>query len=219
MPKTKTKKPSQEKRLKKLEKKVNSAETKCLMKEFNELTVETILTTPGLPVINLITQGLAGDQISGSQYALTGIAYNFLIHNQTAVDCTFRFCIIRIENTAQLSTTGESLFLQPNGNGLNFTGASATQRFYLPVNHRKYDVIFQDRIKMGKSNSSSTSQYDNNQMIKGYKKYNSKKETINVSGSPDTKYQFIAWCVDNNFDGNLPTLELTGVTKFYFQDL
>lgn len=210
---------SNSKRIQRLESKVNSAETKIKMTEFNEDTIETLLTSNGIPVINDMTQGDVGNTVDGSQYSLTGISYNFLVHNQTAVDCTFRFCIIRIENTAALSTTGESLFLQPNGNGLNFNSASATQRFYLPINHRKYDIIFQDRVKIGKSNSSSTSQYDNNQLINGYKKYKNKKESLNSSGNPDTKYQFLAWTIDNNFDNNLPQIELTGTTKFYFQDL
>lgn len=205
-------------RVKKLERHANATETKRHTTEFNEVSVPQTLQTTTIPVINDMTVGDTAANIDGAQYALTGIAYRFLVHNQTSVDLIYRMAIVRVKVGSALSTTGESLFLQGSGNGLDFDSASAAQRYILPLNRRKYDVIFERMLKVGKTNSTYTNQVNNNFIIKGYKRFANKKETMNSSGNPDTKYQLVAWVVDANLDGNLCSIEQTGQTVFYFKD-
>lgn len=206
------------KRLKNCESNIRAEETKRYVTEYSEEGVQTILTTGTTQVINDMVRGDLARNLDGSQYSLTGIGYRFLVHNQGAVDCIYRMCLVRIDTGSALTTTGESLFMQSNGDGLNFSSATESQKYYLPLNRRKYDVIFERSFKVGKSNATYTSQYNNNFIIKGYRRFKNKKETLNSNGVPDTKYQLLMWAIDANLDGNIVTLEQSGQTVFYYKD-
>lgn len=212
-----TSKKSLANRVKALESNVNSQETKRHVTVYNEASVPNTTALTIFNTINSMTTGDGADNVDGRQYALTGIAYKFLVHNQTAVDQLFRMCIIRTGNQT-ITSAGESLFLGAQSNGLNFSSATETQKYYLPLNRRKYDVIFEDTFVLGKSNAGSTQQYFNNKICNGYKRFKNKKESMNASGSPDTRYYFLAWNVDANMDANSCELELSGQTTVYFHD-
>ena len=210
-------------RVKKLESSVRSEETKKHLTPYGEvsITANTSTSTGGsIPLLNLINNmelGVDGNDVSGTSYALTGIAQKWFVHNQTAVDSLFRIAIVRSKDVIT-SATGEDLFLGFTGVGQDFVESSESQKYYLPLNNRKYDIIMDDTIKIGKSNSSSTSQYDNNQFIKGYKRFSNRKEFMNATTDPDTKYYLMAWCIDANLDHNASILELSGTTTFYYKD-
>lgn len=206
------------KRVRMLESSVKAEETKKHNTAYGEATVSA---NPGGPlqlnnVINDLVKSTSANGIDGTEYALTGIAQKWFIHNQTAVDLIYRTCIIRSKEA--ISGAGDQLFLSLNGEGLNYQSASEAQKIYLTLNHKKYDIIFEDMIKVGKSNASATSQYDNNQFIKGYKRFNNKKESINIDGDPNDRYYLIAWVVDANLDDNACDIELSGMTTFYYKD-
>ena len=206
------------KRVKMLESSMKAEETK---KHFTAYGEQSVPATPGanvpfINVINDLVQATDADGVDGVKYALTGIAQKWFIHNQTAVDLLFRTCVIRSKST--IGGSGEDLFLSLQGEGLNFSSASESQKIYLNINHQKYDVIFEDMIKVGKSNASGTSQYDNNQFIRGYKRFKNKVETIDGDGLPNTRYYLLAWVVDANLDNNACSVELSGMTTFYYKD-
>lgn len=143
----------------------------------------------------------------------------FLLHNTTSNPCVVRCAIIRLKSGQTISSIGESLLTGSAQLGLDFSSASEYQRYYLPINTKRYDVIMQRTIKLGAKNSTYTEQFTCNKLIKGYKRFNNRKEfTNNSSGSMDTNYYFVSWLVDSAMDTNTITVELTGETCFYYKD-
>lgn len=208
-----------EKRVKKLEGSVRAEETKRKFTQFNEVAITNSATLPVWTQINNLSQGDAANNIEGVSYALTGISMKFLLHNTTSNPCVVRCAIIRLKSGQTISSIGESLLTGSAQLGLDFSSASEYQRYYLPINTKRYDVIMQRTIKLGAKNSTYTEQFTCNKLIKGYKRFNNRKEfTNNSSGSMDTNYYFVSWLVDSAMDTNTITVELTGETCFYFKD-
>uniref|UniRef100_UPI00404AEC7E hypothetical protein n=2 Tax=Pseudomonadati TaxID=3379134 RepID=UPI00404AEC7E len=103
--------------------------------------------------------------------------------------------------------------------GLDFSSSSEYQRFYLPFNTKRYDVILNRRIKVGGNNQTYTENFDANKIIKGYKSFKNRKEYVNTSsGQMDTNYFLVAFLVPTNMDGTSMTVEMTGETCVYYKD-
>lgn len=206
-------------RLRNVESNIRAEETKKYYAQQNETQlVAQSPTLTMLNVINGINQGDSAYNLDGISYSLRGIAMKFLVHNTTGVTAIARIAIIRCKSGQTLSTQGEDLLTGSAQNGLDFSSATEYQRYYCPLNRKKYDVIMERTFKIGAKNSVGTSNYDCNQLIRGYKRYKNRKEYMNSNGDPDTKYYILGWCVDTNMDNSAITLEVTGETTFYYKD-
>jgi len=208
-----------DKRVKKLESNVKAEETKKLyLSQQETLLISTSPTLTLLNVINSLNQGDNASTIDGISYSLRGIAMKFLVHNTSANPAIVRLAVIRASSGFTMSTAGESLLTGAQQNGLDFSSASEYQRYYCPINRKKYDVVMERTFKIGAKNSTYTSNMDCNKLVRGYKKYQNKKEFLNSQGNPDTKYYIVGWCVDTNMDFNTINVEVTGETCFYYKD-
>lgn len=208
-----------DKRVKSIESNVRAQETKKHYHQLNEKVLTNSLTLQQFDQINTINQGDGANSVDGNSYALTGIAGKFLIHNTSNKAVLFRVAVIRIKSGGTMTAGGESLFTGSAGLGLDFSSASETQKYYLPFNTKKYDIIFSKDFKVGGKNSGSTDDFRSNQILKFYKEYKNRKEHINTSsGSMDTSYRLIMFPVDVGMDGNTLNVEVTGQTTFYFKD-
>ena len=171
-----------------------------------------------LNVINGMGQGNSANTLDGLSYNLRGIAMKFLVHNTSGVTAIVRLAIIRAKSGQTISTIGEELLTGSAQVGLDYSSATEYQRYYCPINTKKYDVIMQRTFKIGAKNTVGTSNYDCNKLIKGYKPFKNKKEYLNASGDPDTNYYIVGWCIDTNMDNSAITLEVTGETTVYYKD-
>jgi|UniRef100_UPI0040472A70 hypothetical protein len=209
-----------DKRVKALEIDKSKEETKKRYTQFNEVIVNNSSAT--LPVwtpINQISQGDSANTVDGISYTLTGIAMKFLLHNNTGTAGIVRLAIIRLKSGQTMTSIGENLFTGSNSLGLDFNSATEQQRYYLPINTKRYDVIMQRTIKIGALNSTYTDNFDANKLVKGYKSYKGRKEFTNTSsGGMDTNYYLVGWSVDTALDTNSFNVELTGETTVYFKD-
>lgn len=210
---------SLEGRVRQLESNVRAEETKKHYQPQNEtqLVAQSGSLTM-LNVINSLPQGDNASSIDGISYSLRGIAMKFLVHNTSGVTAIVRLAVIRAKSGQTISTAGEDLLTGAQQNGLDYGSATEYQRYYCPINTKKYDVIMQRTFKLGAKNTVGTSNYDCNKLIRGYKRFNNRKEFINSSGDPDTKYYVVGWCVDTNMDNSAITIEVTGETIFYYKD-
>lgn len=207
------------KRLKTVESNVRAEETKKFYLPQNE--TQLISTSSSLTMLNVINPMIQGDlasNIDGISYSLRGIAFRFLVHNTSSTAAIVRVAVIRAKSGFSMSTTGESLLLGTAQNGLDYSSASEYQRYYSPINTKKYDVIMQRTFKLGAKNSTYTSNMDCNKIIRGYKAFKNRKEFVNSSGNPDTPYYIVGWCIDTNMDFTPITVEVTGETTFYYKD-
>lgn len=207
------------KRLKNVESNVRAEETKKFYLPQNETQ---LLSTSGpltmLNVINPMIQGDLASNIDGVSYSLRGIAMRFLVHNTTGTAAIVRIAVVRAKSGFNMTTQGESLLLGTAQNGLDYAGANEYQRYYCPINTKKYDVIMQRTFKLGAKNSTYTSNIDSNKIIRGYKSFKNRKEFVNAAGNPDTPYYIVGWCVDTNMDFTPISIEVTGETTFYYKD-
>lgn len=208
-----------DKRLKNVESNIKAEETKRFYLNQNETQlVSTSIPLTMLNVINPITYGDGSNRLDGVSYSLRGIAMKFLVHNTSAVTAIVRIAIIRLKSGQTMTTDGEDLLTGTARQGLDYFNASEYQRYYCPINRKRYDVVMERTFKLGAKNSVGTSNYDCNKLIRGYKSFKNKKEYINASGDPDTKYYILGWCIDSNMDFTPLTIEVTGETIFYYKD-
>ena len=208
-----------EKRVKQVESNVRAQETKKHYHQLNEKVLTNNVTLQQFDQINTINQGDAANSVDGNSYALTGIGGKFLIHNTTNRPVLMRVAVVRLKSGQTMTQGGESLFTGSAGLGLDFSSASENQKYYLPFNTKKYDIVYAKDVKVGGKNSGSTNDFTSNQIIKFYKSYKNKKEFINTSsGGMDTSYRLIMFPVDVGMDGNTLNIEVTGQTTFYFKD-
>ncbi len=208
-----------DKRVKSIESNVRGQETKKHYHQLNEKTLTNNVTLQQFDQINSINQGDSSAKCDGVSYALTGIAGKFLIHNTTNRASLVRLAVIRLKSGQAMTDIGQSLFTGASSLGLDFSSASEQQRYYLPFNSHRYDIIFSKDVKVGAKNTGSTDDFRSNQIVKFYKSYKNRKEHINTStGSVDTSYRLIIFPVDVGMDGNTLNLEVTGQTTFYFKD-
>lgn len=207
------------KRVRALESAHRAEETKKFYVQQSETPLYT--NTNALSCLNQIngmTQTDAANGIDGVSYILTGIRMKFLIHNTASNPALVRLAIIRLKSGQTLTTTGESLFVGSASNGLDYASATEQQRYYLTLNRNRYDIIMDKVIKVGAKNSTYTNNFNSNVLVEEYKRFNNRKEFMNSSGNPDTKYYIVGYAVDAAMDFNAGNLELTGETTFYYKD-
>lgn len=208
-----------DKRLKNVESNIKAEETKKFYLNQNETQLQsTAAALTMLNVINPITYGDGANRLDGVSYSLRGIAMKFLVHNTSGVSAIVRLAIIRLKSGQTMTTDGEDLLTGTAQQGLDYLSASEYQRYYCPINRKRYDVIMERTFKLGAKNSVGTSNYDCNKLVKGYKSFKNRKEYINASGDPDTKYYIVGWAIDTNMDFTPLTIEVTGETCFYYKD-
>lgn len=206
-------------RLKSVESNVKAQETKKHYHQLNEKVLTNSLTLQQFDQINTINQGDAANSVDGNSYALTGIAGKFLIHNTVNRATLLRVAVLRLKSGQTITSGGEGLFTGSAGLGLDFSSSSEPQKYYLPFNSKKYDIIYSRDIKVGGKNTGETNDFTSNQIIRFYKSYKNKKEHINTSsGSMDTSYRLVMFPVDVGMDFNTLGLEITGQTVFYYKD-
>lgn len=216
---TKKRKTDLEGRVRQLESNVRAEETKKFYLNQNETQlVSTASSLTMLNVINPLNYGDNANTLDGISYNARGIAMKFLVHNTSGVAAIARIAIVRAKSGQTITTAGEDLLTGTAQQGLDYDAASEYQRYYCPINRKKYDVIMERTFKIGAKNSVGTANYDCNKLVRGYKRFNNRKEFLNSSGSPDTKYYIVGWCVDTNMDFSPITLEVTGETIFYYKD-
>lgn len=209
-----------EKRIRDLESAVRVEETKKKYTLFNEVVLQ--LQSANLPVwtlINELTPGDGANNINGVSYINRGISYKFLIHNTSSEPCIFRMAVIRAKSGQVFDATGPDLFTGTAGLGIDFSSTTEQQRYYYPFNRKKYDIIHEEKVKLGAKNSVYTEQNSSNELIKGYKAFKNRKEFIDSNvGNMNTNYYLIAFCVPSAMDGNTGSLEMTGESVMYYKD-
>ncbi len=206
-------------RLKNCESNIRAEEVKKNFTTFNEVAITNSPTLPVWTLINNLSQGDSASTIDGVSYANRGIAMKFLLHNNTNQACVVRLAVLRLKSGQTFTSIGENLFTGNQQLGLDFSSSSEYQRFYLPFNTKRYDIILQRRIKVGGNNQQYTENFDANKIIKGYKSFKNRKEYVNTSsGQMDTNYYLVAFLVPTNMDGTSMTVEMTGETCLYYKD-
>lgn len=211
-----------DKRLKNVEKETKNQEIKRFFSTIDEYTITTSQIS-GIQawLINNLSNGTGNEQLIGRQYQLHGIGFRMLLHN-TALNARalVRCCIIRTSSDQNLGgTNGTDFFLHSSGGsetGLDFINASSYQRYYLPINHRKYDVIYQKTFRLGPNAVDGTP--DGNKLVSFFKKYKGKKETVDANSAPNNRYYFVIWAVDPSFDNLTFDVEMTNRLAFYYKD-
>lgn len=207
------------KRLKDVESNIRAEETKKFYLNQNETQlVSTSVPLTMLNVINPLNYGDNANTLDGISYSARGIAMKFLVHNTSGVAAIVRIAIIRAKSGQTITTAGEDILTGTAQQGLDYDAASEYQRYYCPLNRKKYDVIMERTFKIGAKNSVGTSNYDCNKLIRGYTRFKNRKEFLNSSGEPDTKYYILGWAIDTNMDFTPLTIEVTGETCFYYKD-
>jgi phosphoribosyl-AMP cyclohydrolase len=128
--------------------------------------------------------------------------------------------LIRVKSNASFTTVGEDLFLGSASLGTNYNSTSSAQRYFLPFNTHKYDVLYQKDLILGAKNATGTSQYTANRIVKFYKRFKNRKEYIDASSGSvmNTSYRMIIFPVDCAMDANSLNVEVTGHTIFYYKD-
>lgn len=209
-----------DKRVKNLESSFKAQETKKKYTTYNEQVIGNNATLQINQQINTLVQGDGTSEIDGNSYALTGIAGRFLFHNVSQYPTLMRLAVIRIKSNASFTTAGEDLFLGSAGLGLNFSSATEPQRYFLPFNSHKYDIIYSENVLVGGKNATYTNDYHSNQIVSFYKRYKNRKETVDTSagGDMNTSYRLIIFPVDCAMDSNTLNMEVTGQTVFYYKD-
>lgn len=211
-----------DKRLKNVEKEINTQEIKRFFSTIDEYGVTTSQIS-GIQawLINNLSNGTGNEQLIGRQYQLTGLGFRMLCHNPaTNARALVRCCIVRTSSDQTLGgSNGTDFFLHSSGGsetGLDFINASSYQRYYLPINHRKYDVVFQKTFQLGPNTSDGTP--DANKIVSFWKKYKNRKETVDSNSNPNSRYYFIIWAIDPTFDNLTFDIEMTNRLKFYYKD-
>lgn len=206
-------------RLKTCESNIRAEEVKKNFTNFNEVAITNGATLPVWTLINNLSQGDTASTIDGISYANRGIAMKFLLHNNNNEACVVRLAILRLKSGQTFTSIGENLFTGNQQLGLDFSSSSEYQRFYLPFNTKRYDVILQRRVKLGGNNSTYTENFDANKIVKGFKSFKNRKEFANTSsGGMDTNYFLVAFLVPCNMDSTIMTVEMTGETCVYYKD-
>ncbi len=223
--KTKTKKTKSqlEKRVSHLEAQQNKVETKRKLRTFDQVKWDTDATNlVNLYTMNLLARGTGDDQMIGDSVNLKALAYKVLLHNNDDKAVYVRMAIIRTKDVSGMDITGSEFFKKPDGDYINFANASVTQKFYLPINSDRCDVIDHRIVKLGSRNSTYTNQYESNQICKFYKEYKNGRRVGFISdGTPSEKYFFVFWGMLAGMDGsstNKAEIEITGNTTFYYHD-
>jgi len=184
-----------DKRVKNLESNVRAQETKKFYVQQSETPLYT--NTNALSCLNQINGMLQADganAIDGVSYSLTGIRMKFLLHNTSSNPTLVRIAIIRLKSGQTISTTGESLFVGSASNGLDYASSTEQQRYYLPLNRNRYDVIFDKTVKVGAKNSTYTNNFTSNQMIDEYKRFKNKKRIYEFFRKSRYKILHISIC-------------------------
>ena len=206
-------------RLKSVESNVKAQETKKNYRQHNEKVIGNNSTLQINNQINNMNQGDGANDVDGNSYSLTGIAGTFLIHNVSSFPTLMRVAVVRAKSGQIVDSNGTDLFTGSAGLGLDFVSATEAQRYYLPFNSHKYDIVYSRMIKLGGKNNTYTNDFSSNQIVKFYKRFKNRKEFIdNSSGGMDTVYQLIIFPVDCAMDGNILNVEVTGQTCVYYKD-
>lgn len=212
-----------EKRVSHLEAQQNNVETKRYIRSFDQSKQDTdTVNITNLTTLNLIGRGTGDNQMIGDSVTLKAIGYKLLLHNNDDKGVYVRVAIIRTKDNAGMTSTGPQFFKNTDGNFIDFSSASVTQKFYLPINTSRVDVIDHKLIQLGAKNSTYTNQFDCNKVCKFYKEYkNGRKIPFIADGNPSERYYLVYWSMLAGMDGsstNKAEIELTGNTTVYYHD-
>jgi len=215
-----TKAKSTDKRLSALEKKSRAIETKKCHQSINELNMAYSTNQLGLRIRMLNMVG--GDQsfkMTGNQVNLTGIAFRYFIHNKTSYATYFRVAVIRMKNGTTLTNNGEKLFIN-NGDGFDFDDSTEQQKIYLPLNHNRYNIVYEEIKKVGGTNNTYTDNFRSNQKVKFYKKYGGSPISFDSDGNSNDNFYIVAWLVDAAMDSGTANnaVEVSGNCCVYYTD-
>ena len=83
--------------------------------------------------------------------------------------------------------------------GKDYSSTSEQERFFLPINTKKQDVIFQQTVNVASKSGSDQTRW--NKIVSKYKRQKNKKEFINsVNGEMHTTSYLVAWGVTPAMD-------------------
>lgn len=211
------------KRISNLEAQQSKVETKRFCRNFDGSTFDSDVTNlVNLFSLNKIPRGTGDNNMIGDTVNLKAVGYKLLFHNNDDKAVYIRCAVVRTADDAGIDIAGTDFFKNLDGNALNFASATNTQKFYLPINTTRMDVLDHKLIKVGARNSTYTNQFDSNQVVKMYKEYkNGKKVHYLADQDPAERYYLVWWAILAGMDGsstNQAELEITGKTTFYYHD-
>lgn len=232
---------SKTKGLSKLQKKevkdmcLSAGETK--VKEYfnSEVKITSEDATPYAFNLLNISKGSSGNQRIGLQLRLIGFHHRKFFHNAnyTLADGTVqskagivRECVIRIKNEVNNLQAENHLFLK-NGNVTAFSLTNEKERYYLPLNTKSLDVIYERTHKLArKSNAIAGINYDNNKIVSTFKKQSKViKYLVDTPDSgeqvPNYQYIYMAWVCTADMDSdasNYTDIELSSSMRVFYKD-
>jgi hypothetical protein len=222
--KKKSKTSGLEKRVSHLEAQQGKIETKRYLRTFDAIQWNSDTTNlVNLYTMNLMGRGTGDNQMIGDSVNLKALGYKVLLHNNEDDKAVYvRMAIIRTKDVSGMDVTGSQFFKKPDGDKLDFSDATVTQKFYLPINTDRCDVVDHKLIKLGARNTTYTNQFESNQIVKFYKEYkNGRRVGYIADGTPSEKYFLVFWGILAGMGGsttNQAQIEITGNTTFYYHD-
>lgn len=211
---------------------LSAGETK--VKEYFNNEVNITSEDPNPFAFNLlnIAKGSSGNQRIGLQIRLIGFHHRKFFHNANYGDPAVskagivRECVLRIKNEVNNLQAEDHLFLK-NGNVTAFSLTNEKERFYLPLNTKTLDVIYERTHKLArKSNAIAGINYDNNKIVSTFKKQSKTiKYLVDTPESgeqvPNYQYIYMAWVCTADMDssaGNDCRIEMSSSMRVFYKD-
>lgn len=208
-------------------------ETKRKTKHANEVIVGTNDANPHSTLLNDIGKGTSNDQRVGTSVQVRGIKVRQLCHNIKWINSAeedvqheviVRQCVVRLRN--QDSATHIKEFFIADGDAYSFISATEKERYYLPLNRRNVDILWEKTSKLGRA-SGFTNNFNSNKLINKYIKHR-RKLLFNTNApedgdnTPVDEYYHYLWIVNCNMDttgaDDQGKTEITQEITFYYKD-
>ena len=208
-------------------------ETKSKTKQVNEVIVGSNDANPHTTLLNDIGKGTSDDQRIGTSVQVRGVKLRQLCHNikwtngsgdDVQHEVIVRQCIVRLRNSDTATHVKE--FFISDGDTYSFIVANEKERYYLPLNRRNVDVLWEKTSKLGRA-SGYTNNFNSNKLINKYIK--NRRKLLFRTNSPEDgentpvdEYYHYLWIVNCNMDttdaDDQGKIELTQETTFYYKD-
>lgn len=208
-------------------------ETKSKAKQVNEVIIGSDDANPRTTLLNDISKGSSDDQRIGTSVMVRGIKLRQLCHNikwtnslseDVQNEVIVRQCIVRLRNSDTATHVKE--FFINDGDTYSFIVASEKERYYLPLNRRNVDVLWEKTSKLGRA-SGYTNNFNSNKLINKYIKHRRKllfrtNSVEDGDNTPVDEYYHYIWIMNCNMDtvdvDTQGKIELTQETTFYYKD-
>ena len=214
-----------------------TGETKS--KEFteNEKPITSYDTLPlSIPLLE-ITKGSSSNQRIGVQLRLTGIHQRKLFHSYNFTDTTgavvsksgiVRECILRGKNLANEIDYYPQFFIK-NGNAIAYGDTTEKEKYYLPLNTRAFDIIYERTHKIArKGNANASENYDSNKLVKAWTKqdkvikYQTNTPPAGEDEAPNYNYFYFCWLMATDMDtvssDTKAGVELSSSIRVFYKD-